>query len=813
MPAHGKIRIAEHIEVEWLGTDTAPALCPNCGAQVQARRFLDIDYRPPEAVHRFILQICPACSVRFVDNAETMDYGTDLLIEIGWNIYQVQLGAGVWPISAPLTRLGKPAGAKVLEIGGAFGFGLDFCIRARGWQGVGYDPSPLAGFGARELGLELRQEYFEEKDLGLGPWDVAIATEVVEHLPHPPEFLRLMRRALREDGILVLTTPDAGLITPDLPAGVLMPLLSPGAHTVLQTAQSLEVALRAAGFGHVRVLHDGMSLVAYASAAPFVLDDDAAAGRAMYRRYLVERARISELTSDLRFGFAGRGLFEAANDGDWEAADAAWAALLPAAQARFGLDLASMTELPPGAADTDLATLTKLIPLGLGMILFGRAMRLMEAGQGRAALAPLLGLAAAAIAALQGALAKRSLTDGLSASIAGILRTELLLCGAAAGREDSVAALLATGNEAIAWSGFIGLVNDGRIALAATLAQALPSLPGAAIPAGLRRNALLTLANFYLAPGQEPLAVLPVAEALRAIGEDADAALLGAFTRLVNAGRHEAAEAFAAREGLLHGLEGKTGKAAEDARWAVMLLDLQRGRADEAARRIAALERAGGDAAVLGALYVDAFLRLVNDGRFTEARALEHKRGVDQRLGHCPAALRQDALAALLILELQPDGQTGRIPERVEALLAAGLAEERLEELALVAFATLANRAEFATARLLLRLVEPALIKLRPPFSVAGRDALFAAGMVYLQEKDDWRRSAASFARLRDGLVKQTPLGGEPDPLFWPAMRGEVLALQRLKRGEEAVALLQAFLDAYAGAPDDLREQIKGMTS
>lgn len=165
MGAGGKIRIAAHIEVEWLETQFAPAVCPNCGTAAPVRRYLDIDYRPPEAAHRFVLQICQHCTVRFVDNTETMDYSDEGLIGIGWHAYQVQLGAGIWPISAPLTRIQKPVGARVLEIGGAYGFGLDFCIQARGWRGEGYDPSPLTGFGARELGLTIHPDYFEEKDL------------------------------------------------------------------------------------------------------------------------------------------------------------------------------------------------------------------------------------------------------------------------------------------------------------------------------------------------------------------------------------------------------------------------------------------------------------------------------------------------------------------------------------------------------------------------------------------------------------------------------------------------------------------------
>nr|HUM08581.1 class I SAM-dependent methyltransferase [Acidocella sp.] len=114
-----------------------------------------------------------------------------------------------------------------------------------------------------------------------------------------------------------------------------------------------------------------------------------------------------------------------------------------------------------------------------------------------------------------------------------------------------------------------------------------------------------------------------------------------------------------------------------------------------------------------------------------------------------------------------------------------------------------------ALARQILGLVEPELIRLRPPYAPAGRDALFALGILHLQEEGDLRRSVTSFVRLRDGLVKLTPPGQEPDQLFWPALRGEVVALHRLSRAEEATELLETFLATYPGAPDDLRQQIE----
>jgi SAM-dependent methyltransferase len=652
MSAPEKIRIAEHIQIEWLGEEAAPTVCPNCTAAGPVRQYLGIDYQPPGATHRFVLQICPHCSARFVDNTHTMDYATDELIEIGWNTYQVQLGAGVWPISAPLTRIEKPTGARMLEIGGAYGFGLDFGIRARGWQGEGYDPSPLAAFGARELGLTIHQEYFEEKDLAAGPWDVVVATEVIEHLERPPEFFALMRRALAEDGILVLTTPDAEWITPELSAGALMPLLSPGAHLVLQTQASLQAALLASGFTHVVVKRDAKSLVAYASRAPFVLNEDEAAAGAMYRRYLVERAELTAPTSDLRLGFAGRGLFEAANAGDWAGAEAAWAALLPAVQQRFGLNLSNMPELPEAVREASLAELTQLMPIGLGMIFYARAMYLLGTGHGRAVALPVLRDGGAAVAALQNALARRSLTDGLSADLGRIIAGEILLCLADAGDPACVAGLVEFGDPVIGWRGFVLLVNAGAMEVAQELRLAmLPEMPEASLPEHLQRDAKLMLANLALAPGR----TFGITRGLQILRASADSIVLRAFTRLVNA-------------------------------------------------------------------------------------------------------------------------------------------------------------SEYATARLLLPLVEPILIKLRPPFDTASRDGLFSAGLLFLQARADWYRSATVFARLRDALLKSTPPGTRPDPLFWQALRGEVMVLHRLKRGAEATTLLTAFIGTYPDAPDDLRSQIEKST-
>jgi SAM-dependent methyltransferase len=722
-------RIAEHIEIEWLDNASPVTQCPCCAYTGTVRQYVHIDYQPPEARHHFILQICPSCDVRFVDNTHTMDYFSEILIEIGWHIYQVQVGAGVWPISAPLTRLLKPAGAKVLEIGGAYGFGLDFCIRARGWAGEGFDPSPLAAFGARELGISVTQDYFEDKDVSSGPYDVIVATEVIEHLEHPPEFLALMRRALADDGILVLSTPDAAGITPSLPVAQMMPLLSPGAHIVLQTARSLELALRAAGFADVKIKTGGLSLVAYASPSPFSLNEDDAAARAMYRHYLVERSKLTDELSDLRLGFAGRGYFEACNDGDLAAADAAWAALVPAVRARFGLDLETMTALPAGAENCGLAELCTLMPLGLGMIFFARAMYLLAGQTRRAVLLPLFHLARQSAAALLNAMAKRSLTDGLTASLAGVIELEITLCLAEAGDAACLPALLAAGGS-MAWRGFILLVNAGALKLAAQLQSGLGlDMPGPDMPADLRRDVLLSLANLVLAPGGDTPAAFRAALALRALHdeESASAIILQAFARLVNAARYE--EAFAAIAtydiDTLARAAG-AGTYGHDARLAGVVLVLAAGDPAVVPDMLVDLNL---EPAQRGHFLLEAFSRLVNAERYEEALLYA---GAHDLAALIPGAgvAGQDAGIAWALAELAA-GDPALIPTRIAGL---DLPKPRHTELLLAAFTGLVNADRFAEA--LTYAATHDLAALLPDAGVAGQDAGIAWALAELAAGD-----------------------------------------------------------------------------
>lgn len=643
--AEERYAISPYTKVAWLQERMGVATCPACGFEGKVEQVLEVDYRAPRESLFYHLQRCPRCNLLFSDTAPNYNYHDDELVIVGWPSYYVQMGVGLWEIAAAICRVEKPVAAKVLEIGSAYGFGLDFCVRGRGWTGVGYDPSPLAGIGAEALDLHVVQGLFDESTLVDGPWDVVIATELIEHLETPHTFLQLMRRAVAQDGVLVLTTPAAEKIGPHLSPWMFEALLVPNRHVMLHSRESLAAALRQAGFTHVEVKQKDFSLIAYASPSPLVLDEDQKAAWRTYQQYMRMRAAQVQPGSDLHLCFAGRAFFEAVNDADYAHAQALWTGLNEGVQARFGYHLETLSALPDHITVGDLPALGSKMPYGLGMILFARAMWLFAQGHSREEVKPVLVLALAAVEALQTVLREQGLgQDILSASIAAVLQAEILLCDAQAGIPAVAEQFLALGNEQASWRGFVSLVNVGAYEAAARLRAGLTALP------------------------DDP-------------------------------------------------------------------------------------------------------------------------------------ALRRDVHLTGLSLDVSPLGEIPRIPEHIAALQG----DENARDSCLSAFVAMVNAQAFVQAGAVLPQIEAYLQTCATPYQPGERDALFAMGILLLQTDDSLVRSARCFARLREEMVLQQPAGSLPMPLFWPALRGEVIALQKLNRVDEAQDLLSFCLTTYPSAPEDLQ--------
>jgi SAM-dependent methyltransferase len=327
------------MRLHWLKHDVH-APCPLCGVAGRKNAVLSTDHvmpgRPPVTLLR-----CPACGVAFLEDLTPPDYEVDVAVMLD---YYVEQGAGIDLIVAPLLRL--PAGTirRCLEIGCSAGFALDFGRYAFGWEVLGVDPSPLATAGAEALGFPVRRTYFSaDLDLGPEPFDLAICSEVLEHLAEPHALLAAIHDRLSPNGILVLSTPNLALVRPEAELEALSRALSPGFHLVLYSRDALVRVLESAGFAAVRVEESSETLRAFAAISPGGLKRlgpaDPAAERALLRDYFAARAASAAPASAFACGFAYRHFKECVNAGLYGEAELSRTRLARVYRERFGLDL------------------------------------------------------------------------------------------------------------------------------------------------------------------------------------------------------------------------------------------------------------------------------------------------------------------------------------------------------------------------------------------------------------------------------------------------------------------------------------------
>jgi SAM-dependent methyltransferase len=327
------------MRLHWLQHEVQ-SRCPLCGVEGAKGAVLSTDHvlpgHPPVTLLR-----CPACGAAFLQDLTPPDYETSMAEMLD---YYVEQGAGIDLIVAPLLRLPPGTVRRCLEVGCSFGFALDFCRYALGWEVLGVDPSPLAAAGAEALGFPVRRSYFSaDLDLGPEPFDLAICSEVLEHIAEPHALLAAIRDRLSPDGVLVLSTPNLALIRPEVGEGALGRALSPGLHLVLYDRHALVRILEGAGFVAVHVEESPETLRAFASRSHLALErllpPDPAAARTLLRGYFGARAASAPPASAVACGFAYRHFKECVNAGLHEEAAVSRDRLARVYRERFGLEL------------------------------------------------------------------------------------------------------------------------------------------------------------------------------------------------------------------------------------------------------------------------------------------------------------------------------------------------------------------------------------------------------------------------------------------------------------------------------------------
>lgn len=205
---------------------------------------------------------CPECSAITVAGGELQFDPDDAFID-GY----LQSEGGIDAILANLYRVEAPDNARFLDVGANYGFGVRFARDVLGWRALGVEPSYAGRRGARELGVEILDQYVTAETMLDDRFDVILASEVIEHVPDPAAFVTALRVHLAPGGTVVLTTPAAEVVAPETQAQG-MQAVGPGGHLFLFTADGLEQFLLREGFASVAVVRDGQSLYATAAVEP-----------------------------------------------------------------------------------------------------------------------------------------------------------------------------------------------------------------------------------------------------------------------------------------------------------------------------------------------------------------------------------------------------------------------------------------------------------------------------------------------------------------------------------------------------------------
>ena len=293
----------------WHRSKTGQARCPVCEHEGEFPLLLDIDSLVPP-YPQVSFASCPACGTVFQLDFKSPDYtlgsnigtGTDRSTALKFYLEQ---GAGLDTLVLPAFIARRRPGRRYIEIGCGFGFGLDFAHRALGFEARGVDPSPIAQEGTKLLGIDIASRYLTREDAERGgPSDAIAAVEVIEHIEKPYDFLAILKANLAADGMLILTTPDAGYIEFAVDKPSLLPVLGAGYHGVLFSRESLALALRKTGFSDVQIKVRGAGLFAVAGPGASTIDIDGAFDPEIYRTYLENRLTSFKRRSLLEAGLA-----------------------------------------------------------------------------------------------------------------------------------------------------------------------------------------------------------------------------------------------------------------------------------------------------------------------------------------------------------------------------------------------------------------------------------------------------------------------------------------------------------------------------
>ncbi len=158
-----------------------------------------------------------------------------------------------------LKQNGSTVKPRLLEIGCGTGVFLDKA-RGHGFDCEGLELSEYAANFVREMGIPVQTKSIEDASFGDNTWDVIVMREVIEHLPHPLEALKTVRKWLKPGGVLFMATGNYDSPERKL-RGADWFYFMPEGHLYYFANRTMARYLREAGFSGVHVTNQGDKLM------------------------------------------------------------------------------------------------------------------------------------------------------------------------------------------------------------------------------------------------------------------------------------------------------------------------------------------------------------------------------------------------------------------------------------------------------------------------------------------------------------------------------------------------------------------------
>ncbi len=166
--------------------------------------------------------------------------------EEGWRPYDWEPCFTSWIAGRASAYMYVPPKVRILDIGCGFGGALGY-HSARGCDAHGTEMDANAQRIAAAHKLDIRQGAFDPAEWESASFDYVTLDQVLEHNYEPLPLLRDIGTVLKHEGVLLLTTPNAGSLAAKL-LGRHWIHLHPPYHVLLYTRVALRHVLDKAGF-------------------------------------------------------------------------------------------------------------------------------------------------------------------------------------------------------------------------------------------------------------------------------------------------------------------------------------------------------------------------------------------------------------------------------------------------------------------------------------------------------------------------------------------------------------------------------------